>query len=418
MTEEKKETVQGNSPGGPIVLAFSGGLDTSFCVPWLRENTGAEVVTATVDTAGIDPAELDAIERRARELGVTRHITVEARKEFFRDVLRYLIYGNVMRGGVYPLCVGSERVIQARSVVEVARKLGAKAVAHGSTAAGNDQVRFDASFSTLAPEIEVIAPVRDHGFSRDYEATYLRERGFSVEERTATYSVNRGLWGTTIGGRETHSAAEPLPESAYVTTAGPSEWPCEAEVVHIGFERGVPVELDRNRISPVELIEAVATRAGAHGVGRGMHLGDTILGVKGRVAFEAPGPAVVLAAHREIEKLVLTQWQRFWKDQLASFYGMLLHGAQFLDPVMRDLEAFLESTQARVTGRADVRLHHGTAFVLGVESPFDMMRAGGAVYGERAAGWKPEDVRGFTRILANAGRIAHLAAAAGTSDEE
>ncbi len=302
----------------PVVLAFSGGLDTSFCVPWLREATGRDVVTVTVDTGGLDDAARQALAERARALGATEHRTVDARRAFFDETLRWLIAGNVLRGQMYPLCVGAERGLQARAVAEVARALGATAVAHGCTAAGNDQVRFEVALRTLAPELEIIAPIRDEGFSREAEIEYLGRHGVEWPAARGAYSINLGLWGCTIGGRETTDTIASIPESAWVMTKRAFDIPRVPVALTVAFERGVPVALDGNPQEPVTLIEDLNARAGAYGIGRGIHLGDTIFGLKGRVAFEAPAAHLLIAAHRELEKLVLTGRQQRVKDQLAS----------------------------------------------------------------------------------------------------
>ena len=381
-----------------IVLAFSGGLDTSFCVPYLKETYGEPVYTVTVDTGGLSAEEREAVAEKARTLGAEAHVTVDARQDLYDDLLSYLIKGNVLRGGVYPLCVGPERVTQAQQVVEVARQKGARAVAHGSTGAGNDQVRFDAALRIFGEDLEVIAPIRQLGLSRQASADYLNERGFAVSAERAAYSINRGLWGTTVGGKETHTTGQPLPDGAYPDTTSPADAPDVHRDLRITFEEGLPTALDGDALDPVALIEKLAEIGGAHGVGRGIHVGDTILGIKGRVGFEAPAATVLIAAHRELEKLVLTRWQRYQKDHLADFYGMLLHEGQYFDPVMRDLEAFFDSSQPVVRGTVDVRLFKGSLGVLGCRSPYSMFDTGVATYGEANALWDGRDAEGFTRI--------------------
>jgi argininosuccinate synthase len=383
-----------------IVLAFSGGLDTSFCVPWLKEKHGADVVTVIVDTGGLDERERKALAEKSKKLGASAHHCVDARAEFFRETIRYLIAGNVLRGGVYPLCVGAERSLQARVVAETARKLGAKSIAHGCTAAGNDQVRFEVALRTLAPEMTILAPIRDEGFSREHEAKFLREHGIEVSAERAAYSVNRGLWGCTIGGKETTDTLESIPESAWVLTKGAFDKPKAAEPHVLSFERGVPVTLDGKRLEPVALIEAVDALAAPFGIGRGIHLGDTILGMKGRVAFEAPAAHVLIAAHRELEKLVLTQRQQRLKEQVAALYGDWVHEGQFVEPACRDAEALLEKSQERVTGDVSLTLRPGSLLVTGVRSAFSLKAASKAVYGESAGEWTAADAAGFSRILA------------------
>ena len=382
-----------------VVLAYSGGLDTSFCVPWLREKLGAEVITVTVDTGGLDDAARRRVEATALSLGAVQHHLVDARARFFSETLSFLIMGNVLRGHVYPLCVGAERGLQARVVAEIARRVGARAVAHGSTAAGNDQVRFEVALRILAPDLEVMAPIRDEGFSRADEVAWLADRGVPWPAERAAYSVNSGLWGCTIGGRETSDTVEPLPEDAWVLTHGAFDRPQAPSTRSVTFERGVPVALDGEVAPPVDLIERLNVEAGAYGIGRGIHLGETILGVKGRVAFEAPAATVLIAAHRELEKLVLTAKQQRVKDLVAATYGDLVHEGQSLDPVGRDIEALFLRSQERVTGTVRVLFRPGATFVEGVTSPHSLKAASSAVYGETAAEWTAADARGFSRML-------------------
>ena len=391
----------------PTVLAFSGGLDTSFCVPYLREATGAPVHTVTVNTGGFSPADLAAVESRAVALGAASHTTVDARAKLFERVLRFLVFGNVLRGGVYPLCVGPERVVQAQALVDQAARLGAVRLAHGSTGAGNDQVRFDTALRLLAetrlgPAVEILAPIRALNLSREASAAFLAERGVAVSAATAAYSVNRGLWGTTIGGGETHDTDGVLPESAWPHTVAPADAPDAPLTLRIAFEQGVPTALDAgsgfDAMAPVALVEALTAHGEAHGVGRGVHVGDTILGIKGRVAFEAAAALALVAAHRELDKLVLTRAQLATKTALGETYGQMVHEGQFLDPVMRDIEAFLLSSQQRVTGTVRVEFYKGALRVLGAASPFSLFDAGVARYGEGASLWSGRDAEGFTRI--------------------
>ncbi len=384
----------------PIVLAFSGGLDTSFCVSWLREKHGRPVVTVTVDTGGLTDAGRKRLRECALRLGAAEHYLVEARARFFDETLAFLLAGNVLRGSVYPLCVGAERSLQARLVAEVARRVRACAVAHGSTAAGNDQVRFEVALRTLAPELEVLAPIRDEGFSREREVAWLEEHGVEWPAERAAYSVNSGLWGCTIGGRETSDTVESLPEDAWVLTHGAFEKPRAPERHEIRFATGRPVALDGEALDPVALVERLNVLAGSFGIGRGIHLGETILGVKGRVAFEAPAALTLITAHRELEKLTLTQRQQRVKDQVAAVYGDLVHEGQSLDPVCRDIEALLERSQARVTGEVRLLMRPGSLFVEGVTSPHSLKAASRAVYGEAAGEWTAADARGFARLLA------------------
>jgi argininosuccinate synthase len=389
----------------PIVLAFSGGLDTSFCIPWLRERHGADVVTVTVDTGGLDDAARKALAERSEKLGAKKHVLVDAREAFFSETLRFLVMGNVLRGGVYPLCVGAERTLQARKVADIARALGARALAHGCTAAGNDQVRFEVALRTLAPDLEVIAPIRDEGFSREQEVEALARWGFEVPSQRAAYSVNRGLWGCTIGGKETNDTVDPLPEDAWVLTRGAFDRARAPEVHALGFERGVPSSVDGERLAPVALIERLDALAAPFGIGRGIHLGDTIFGLKGRVAFEAPAATVIILAHRELEKLVLTARQQRLKDVVALSYGDWVHEGQFLEPACRDAEALFLSSQDRVSGEVRIRMRPGFAFVEGVRSPSSLKAASKGVYGEAAGEWTAADARGFSRLQALPGML-------------
>lgn len=398
-----------------VVLAFSGGLDTSYCAAWLKAQ-GWQVHTLTVQTGGFDADELGAIERRAKMLGVAGHAVIDARAELFDDYLKYLVFGNVLRGDAYPLCVSVERVAQAKRCALYAREIGAAAVAHGSTGAGNDQVRFDVVLKVLAPELAVLTPIRDQALSREQEAAFLAEQGVEVSAATKRYSINAGLWGVTIGGGETHRSDGVLPEEAYVWTPPAAKWPTRAEDVAVRFERGVPVALDGTVLDPVALIEQLNQRAGRHGVGRGMHVGDTILGIKGRVAYEAPAAVVLVAAHRELEKLVLSRGQQFWKRTLGDLYGGMLHEARFFDPLMRDLEAFLASSQRVVTGTVNVRLYQGQASVLGVTSPHSLMNADRAKYGEGSALWTGDEAAAFCKLYGLADGLLWQAAGKGGND--
>jgi len=387
----------------PILLAFSGGLDTSFLVPWLAETHQRPVVTVTVNTGGIDAEAARTLAERARALGAREHHIVDARADYFEQVLRFLIMGNVRRGNLYPLCVGAERVMQAQTIARLAREMGTKVVAHGCTAAGNDQVRFEVSLRTLAPELEILAPVRDRAFKRPEQLEYLQQRKLPVPPFGAAYSVNRGLWGVTIGGKETLTSADSIPESAWVLTRDAFSTARAPERHVIGFRAGMPVSLDGRPSPAVDLLEKVEALAAPFGIGRGIHLGDTIIGTKGRVAFEAPAAEVLLSAHRELEKLVLTGRQARIKEMLAQPYGDLVHEGQHLDPVCRDIEAFFLSSQARVTGEVTVLMRTGNAFVEGVTSPHSLMAASKGVYGEAAGEWTPADALGFSRIQALTG---------------
>jgi argininosuccinate synthase len=398
---------------GTVVLAFSGGLDTSYCIPYLKEKRGFDVITVTVDTGGFVPGELEKIEGRARTLGVLAHHTVDARREVFEKYASYLIKGNVLRGAVYPLSVAAERTVQAEAVAAVARREGAAAVVHGSTGAGNDQVRFDIAFSVLLPGIPVIAPIREESLSRKEEYEFLKARGVAIEKKAEEYSINVGLWGTTIGGGPTHDPWAEIPEEVYRRAAG-GDTAKGPESIVIGFERGVPISLDGRRLDGVDLVAELGALCRRHGVGRAVHLGDTVLGIKGRIAFEAGAAIVAITAHRELEKLVSTHWQRFWKDHLADFYGKMLHEGHAFEPALRDIEALIDSSQERVTGHARVRLDTGTHSVTGVRSPFSLMNAASGVYGEMPKLWTPQDPKGFAAI---AGIPARLWEAAGKAPE-
>jgi argininosuccinate synthase len=393
----------------PIVLAYSGGLDTSFLVPWLAENYGRPIITVTVDTGGIDEDTARTLSERARALGAIEHHQVDARADYFEQVLRFLIMGNVKRGQLYPLCVGAERVMQAQTIAHMARKLGTNSIAHGCTAAGNDQVRFEVALRTLAPELEIIAPVRDRAFKRQEELEYLQKRNLPVPPFGAAYSVNRGLWGVTIGGKETLTSAGSIPDHAWVITRDAFTHPRAPERHVISFKNGRPVGLDGRTLGSVAVIEKLEALAAPFGIGRGIHLGDTIIGTKGRVAFEAPAAETLLIAHRELEKLVLTGRQQRIKELVAQPYGDLVHEGQLLDPVCRDIEALLLSSQERVTGEVHVSFRPGNLFVEGVESPYSLMAASKGVYGESVGEWTPADALGFSKIVSLTGVFHHRA---------
>jgi len=398
-----------NQGSKPIVLAYSGGLDTSFLVPWVAENTGRPVITVTVDTGGIDSATSRTLADRSLALGAIEHHQVDARADYYEQVLRFLIMGNVKRGQLYPLCVGAERVMQAQTIARMARELGTNMIAHGCTAAGNDQVRFEVALRTLAPDLEVLAPVRDQAFKRQDELEYLQKRNLPVPPFGAAYSINRGLWGVTIGGKETLTSAGSIPDSAWVLTRDAFTDPRAPERHVISFERGRPVGLDGKSLSPVQVIETLESVAAPFGVGRGIHLGDTIIGTKGRVAFEAPAAETLLTAHRELEKLVLTGRQQRIKELVSQPYGDLVHEGQLLDPVCRDVEALLLSSQERVTGDVHVLFRPGTLFIEGVESPYSLMAASKGVYGEAVGEWTPADALGFSKIVSLTGVFARRA---------
>ena len=380
---------------GPLALAFSGGLDTSFCVPRLAED-GWTVHTVYVNTGGASAAERAAIAAQARAVGAAEHHEVDARAAVFDRFVRFLIQGNILRGEVYPLSVSAERTQQTLSVVETARAIGAKAVAHGSTGAGNDQIRFDVALRVLAPELEIVTPIRDLGVTREQAVAYLKARGLPVPEKAGAYSINRGLWGTTWGGGWTHDTWAGPPDELLEPPAGA---PAAREIV-LGWTRGVPVTLDGAALDGPALVERLNQLAEAYGFGRGIHVGETALGIKGRIGFEAGAALVLIAAHRELEKLVLTRWQSYWKDQLARFYGDRLHEGQYFDPALRDIEALITSSQARVTGETRVRLAPGRFQVVGTRSPHSMMDRSVATYGEENRLWTGDEARAYARIAA------------------
>jgi argininosuccinate synthase len=390
-----------------VVLAFSGGLDTSYCVKFLGEDKGYEVHTITVNTGGFDEAEVKAIEKRAKDLGVASHKTVDETKNYYDKVIRYLIYGNALKNNTYPLSVSAERMSQALATANYAKELKADAVAHGSTGAGNDQVRFDMIFHVLIPGVEIITPIRDMKLSREEEINYLKLKGVQMNFEKAMYSINKGIWGTSVGGKETLNSLGMLPEEAFPTQLTKQG----TEKVTLRFEKGELVKVnDKNFAHPADAIQHLQAIAGAYAIGRDVHVGDTIIGIKGRVGFEAAAPMLILKAHHALEKHVLTKWQLSWKDQLAQFYGNWLHEGQYLDPVMRDIESFLTSTQKNVTGEVHVQLYPYRFQVLGIDSPFDLMSSKFGKYGEMNLGWTGEDVRGFSKIFGNQTMIHHQVA--------
>lgn len=379
-----------------IVLAFSGGLDTSFCVPYLKEQ-GFEVHTAFVNTGGFSAKEEENIQKRALELGAKTHTTSNVVDEYYNKGIKYLIFGNVLKNSTYPLSVSSERIFQALEVLRIVRKLKAGYVAHGSTGAGNDQVRFDLVFDVLAPEVKIVAPVRDNNFQRKYEIDYLKSKGFSFSWNKSKYSINQGIWGTSIGGVETLHSDGYLPEEAYTHHVETTE----EKIISIDFFKGEPVGVDGKKMKPVQAILKIAGIAGKYGIGRDMHVGDTIIGIKGRVGFEAAAPLIIVKAHHLLEKHVLVKGQLNWKDHISSYYGQLMHEAQYLDPTARDMEAFLESSQKNVTGTVYVRLRPYSFQILGCSSPYDLMNPKFGAYGEDNKSYTAQDVTGFTKVLAN-----------------
>lgn len=380
-----------------VVLAFSGGLDTSFCVPYLKFERDLEVHTVMVNTGGFNPEEEKRIEKRALALGATSHTNVNAVDEYYNKGIKYLLFGNILKNATYPLSVSSERIFQALEVLKVVNSIKAEFIAHGSTGAGNDQVRFDLVFEVMAPEVNVIAPIRELGLSRKEEIEYLNKHGFDLSWEKAKYSINQGLWGTSIGGVETLSSSGVLPEEAYPSQITKTD----SERVKIGFEKGEPCSINGEKMDPVSLIRKLNNIASPFGVGRDIHVGDTIIGIKGRVGFEAAAPLILIKAHHLLEKHTLTKGQLYWKDQLAGWYGQLMHEAQYLDPLMRNIEIFLEDTQKGVCGTVEVELRPYHFSVLGCESPFDLMNSKFGDYGETNKSFTGQDVIGFTKVLAN-----------------
>ena len=384
-----------------VVLAYSGGLDTSYCAVYLSRELGLEVHTVIVNSGGFSTAELAAIERRAYELGSTTHKVIDVTERFYEECVRYLIFGNILKNDTYPLSVSAERMFQALAIAEYARETGAEYIAHGSTGAGNDQVRFDVAFAVITPATEIITPIRDLKLSRQQEIDYLQSQGFAMSWEKAKYSINVGIWGTSVGGVETLTSRQALPEAAYPTQLSQTE-PTSLEIT---FEKGQPVALNGAQMAPVALIQRLNALAGPYAIGRDTHVGDTILGIKGRVGFEAPAALLLIKAHHLLEKHTSSRWQQMHKDYVANWYGTLLHEAQYLDPVMRDFEALLESSQARVTGTVFVTLLPYRFELQGVESKYDMMQSKVATYGEENNAWDSRDARGFIKIFSNQLRI-------------
>jgi argininosuccinate synthase len=385
-----------------VLLAFSGGLDTSFCAMYLAKEKGYEVHTAVANTGGFSDEELKIIEDKAYRLGATSHATLDVTQEYYDKSIKYMVFGNVLRNGTYPISVSSERIFQALAIIHYAKEIGADYVAHGSTGAGNDQVRFDLTFDVIAPEIKILTPTRDMVLTREYEINYLKEHGFVADFTKMEYSINKGLWGTSIGGKETLKSEQTLPEAAY-----PSQIEKQGEeLVTISFEKGEICAVNGiENENKVLLINALEDIANKYGIGRDMHIGDTIIGIKGRVGFEAAAPLLIINAHKMLEKHTLTKWQQYWKEQLGNWYGMFLHEAQYLEPVMRDMEQFLQSSQQNVSGKVIINLRPRSYTLVGVESPFDLMKTDFGEYGEINRAWSADDVKGFTKILGNQMKI-------------
>ncbi len=385
-----------------VVVAFSGGLDTSYTVMYLAKEKGYEVYAACADTGGFSPEQLKTNEANAYKLGATSYVTLDVTKEYYAKSLKYMVYGNVLRNGTYPISVSSERIFQGIAIARYAKSIGAQAIAHGSTGAGNDQVRFDMTFLVMCPEMEIITLTRDGNLSRQTEVDYLNAHGFYADFTKLKYSYNVGIWGTSICGGEILDSTQGLPESAYlkqITKSG-------SEILSLGFEQGELCSVNGKCYDDkIEAIKAVETIGAAYGIGRDMHVGDTIIGIKGRVGFEAAAPMLIIAAHKFLEKFTLSKWQQYWKDQTANWYGMFLHESQYLEPVMRDIEAMLESSQRNVTGTVTLELRPYTFSTVGVDSPNDLVKSKLGEYGENQKGWTSEDAKGFIKVLSTPLRV-------------
>jgi argininosuccinate synthase len=385
-----------------VVLAFSGGLDTSYCVKYLANERNLEVYSAIANTGGFTEDELKEVEKNAYALGVAKHVAIDITDLYYKNCIRYMVYGNILKNNTYPLSVSSERIFQALATVKYAREIGAQYIAHGSTGAGNDQVRFDLTFQIIAPDLKIITPIRDKKLSRDEEIEYLKKEGVVRDWTKMAYSINKGLWGTSVGGKETLSSHLPLPDAAYPSQPTKSG----SEKLELEFEKGELIAVNGQKFNDkVDAIRAVEAVGAAYAIGRDIHVGDTIIGIKGRVGFEASAPILIMKAHHLLEKHTLTKWQMYWKEQLANWYGMLLHEALYLEPVMRDIEKFLESTQENVTGKVFIQLHPYRFMLDGIESKHDLMKSGFGDYGEVNKAWSGEDVKGFTTILGNSLKI-------------
>lgn len=385
-----------------VVVAFSGGLDTSFTVMYLAKEKGYEVYAACANTGGFSAEQLKQNEENAYKLGAKEYVTLDVTQEYYEKSLRYMIYGNVLRNGTYPISVSSERIFQALAIARYANEIGADAIAHGSTGAGNDQIRFDMTFLVLAPGVEIITLTRDMALTREFEINYLNEHGFAADFEKLKYSYNVGLWGTSICGGEILDSTQGLPESAYlkqVTKEG-------SEELRLTFKDGELKAVNGDEIAdPIKAIQAVEEIAAPYGIGRDMHVGDTIIGIKGRVGFEAAAPMLIIGAHRFLEKYTLSKWQQYWKDQVANWYGMFLHESQYLEPVMRDIEAMLESSQRNVSGTVILKLSPKNFETVGVDSPNDLVKSKFGEYGEIQKGWTAEDAKGFIKVTSTPLRV-------------
>jgi len=384
-----------------LILAYSGGLDTSYCVKYFTADLGYEVHAVSVNTGGFSEEEIAKNKEKAIALGATSYTNIDAVQTFYDTVVKYLIFGNVLKNNSYPLSVSAERIVQAIEIAKFAKAQNADAIAHGSTGAGNDQVRFDMTFQTLVPELEIITPIRDNTLSRKQEIDYLQSHGIEWSWEKAQYSINQGLWGTSVGGSQTLTSHLTLPEEAY-----PSQLKIKGtETIKIGFTKGEPTSLNAIKDTPVSIIEELQFIAEDYAIGRGMHVGDTIIGIKGRVGFEAAAPIIILEAHRTLEKHTLSKFQLQHKENIALWYGTHLHEGLYLEPVMRDFEAFLQSSQSSVTGTVEVALHPYRFDIIGIESEYDLMQSKVASYGEENQGWTAAEAKGFIKIMSNQGKI-------------
>tara|TARA_B100001029_G_scaffold4686_1_gene3385 strand:- start:187 stop:1371 length:1185 start_codon:yes stop_codon:yes gene_type:complete len=383
-----------------IVLAYSGGLDTSYCLKMFAEDQ-YEVHAITIDTGGFSEVEKNNIKKRAISIGAKKYISIKSKQSYYEQIIKYLIYGNVLRNNNYPLSVSAERIIQAIEIIKYAKKNKIKKIAHGSTGAGNDQVRFDMIFQILAPEIKIITPIRDGNISRKEEINFLEQKGVKIKWSEAKYSINRGLWGTTIGGDETLTSNKSLPETAFFKISPKNDF----KKISLTFYQGEVFKINGEKMTPIKIIEKISSLCAEYGIGRDIHVGDTIIGIKGRVGFEAGGPLVIIKSHHLLEKHTLTKWQQFQKEQISSFYGMLLHEGQFLDPVVRDIEAFLKSSQKNVSGEVLITLYPKRFELEGINSKNDLMSSRFASYGESNTKWDAEDVKGFIKIMSNQNKI-------------
>jgi len=384
-----------------VVLAYSGGLDTSYCVAYLKNELNLEVHTALVNTGGFNKKELEQLEQKAFNLGATSHKSFDALDDFYEKAIKYLIFGNVLKNDTYPLSVSAERAFQALKIADYAASISADYLAHGSTGAGNDQIRFDMIFQILAPNTEIVSPIRDQQLSREQEVQYLASHGIDLDWEEAKYSINKGLWGTSVGGAETLTSHRPLPEDAWPSSLQDEE----PEAMTIQFTNGEVSAINGEKLEPVQAIQQLTEKANRYAIGRDIHVGDTIIGIKGRVGFEASAALILIKAHHTLEKHVLTKWQQYWKDQLADWYGMLLHEGQYLDPVMQNIEAFMEDTQKHVTGTVHLTLHPYRFVINGIESDNDLMQSGFGDYGEMNKSWSGDDAKGFAKILSNQMKI-------------